>query len=164
MKYNFEYTKNDYMTPPELYQMALDKWGIDKFNLDTCCSEKNIPAKWYCKNGDIDGLVAPWVDYSWCNPPFNDSAKWVEKAYKENKERGINVAMLIPVRPETKFWHDYILYNPNVEIKWLRKCYTFIDPVTKKPVQMKKKQKDGTYKLVNGVYKNALALVYFKGF
>lgn len=164
MKYNFEYTKNDYMTPPELYQIALDYFKIDKFSLDTCCTEENIPAQEYYKNGEKDGLKEPWMAYSWCNPPFNDSAKWVEKAYKESKERGCNIAMLIPVRTETKFWHDYILYNPDVEIKWLRKCYTFIDPATKKPVQMKKKQKDGTYKLVNGVYKNALALVFFKGF
>lgn len=164
MKYNFEYTKNDYMTPPELYRMALDYFKIDKFSLDTCCTEENIPAQEYYKNGEKDGLKEPWMAYSWCNPPFNDSAKWVEKAYKENRELGANIAMLIPVRTETKFWHDYILYNPDVEIKWLRKCYTFIDPATKKPVQMKKKQKDGTYKEVNGVYKNALALVFFRGF
>lgn len=148
MKYNFEYTKNDYMTPPELYQMALDKWGVDKFNLDTCCSENNIPAKWYCKNGDIDGLVAPWVDYSWCNPPYNDCCKWVEKAYNENKERGINIAMLIPVRTETAYWHKYILYNSKVEIKFLRKGYRFLD-------------KDNQEM---GIFKNALALVFFKGF
>lgn len=164
MKYNFKYTKNDYMTPPELYQMALGFFKKDFFNLDTCCTEENIPALKYYKNGEKDGLKERWYDYSWCNPPFNNSEKWVKKAYKENQERGINIAMLIPVRTETKFWHDYILYNPNVEIKWLRKCYTFIDPATKKPVQMKKKQKDGTYKLVNGVFKNALALVYFRGF
>lgn len=175
MKYNFEYTKNDYMTPPELYQMALDYFQIDKFCLDACCSEFNIPARiYYTQEGlfsggwhqlsDNDGLTGEWFDFTWCNPPFNDCAKWVEKAYKENKEKGLNIAMLIPVRTETRFWHDYILYNPDVEIKWLRKCYTFIDPATKKPVQMKKKQKDGTYKLVNGVYKNALALVFFREF
>ena len=56
--------------------------------------------------------------------------------------------MLIPVRTKTKYWHDYILDKKNVKIKWLRKGYRFIDPDT------------GEYM---GVYKNALAIVYFKG-
>lgn len=56
--------------------------------------------------------------------------------------------MLIPVRTETKYWHEYILFNPNVEIEWLRKGYSFLNPDDLKPM---------------GVFKNALALVYFKG-
>ena len=56
MKYNFEYTKNDYMTPPELYQMALDNWKITRFSLDTCCSEKNIPAEDHYIFNEKDGL------------------------------------------------------------------------------------------------------------
>lgn len=43
MKYNYNYTKNDYKTPPELYQKALKKFGLKFFTLDTCCSDKNIP-------------------------------------------------------------------------------------------------------------------------
>lgn len=53
--------------------------------------------------------------------------------------------MLIPVRSETRYWHDYILYNTNVYIDWLRKGYKFLDA-------------DGNEL---GIFKNALALVYF---
>ncbi len=148
MKYNYQYTENDYKTPPELYQMALDKFKRKDFLLDTCCSEKNIPADIYYINGKQDGLKEPWHDYSWCNPPFNECKKWIEKAYNENKGTGINICMLLPVRTETKYWHDYILHNPNVEIVWLRKGYKFLD---KNNQEM-------------GVFKNALALVFFKGF
>ena len=54
--------------------------------------------------------------------------------------------MLIPVRTETKYWHDYILNNPRVTIEWLRKGYKFLN-------------KDNEEM---GVFKNALALVYFE--
>lgn len=148
MKYNYKYNDNEYKTPPELYQMALDKWQITRFSIDTCCSDNHIPADEYYSLPDKDGLAEHWNEYSWCNPPFNECKKWIEKAYNENKERGINICMLLPVRTETKYWHEYILHNPNVEIVWLRKGYKFLD---KSNQEM-------------GVFKNALALVFFKGF
>ena len=145
MKYNYDYTLNDYKTPPELYEKALKAWNITSFALDTCCSEENIPALSYYKNGEKDGLKEPWFSYSWCNPPFNECKKWIEKAYNENL-RGCTIVMLLPVRTETKYWHDYILHNPNVHILWLRKGYKFLDKNNKEL----------------GVFKNALALVFFK--
>lgn len=43
-KYNYNFTENDYKTPPEIYNMALQKAGISEFGLDTCCSDNHIPA------------------------------------------------------------------------------------------------------------------------
>lgn len=96
-------------------------------------------------DGKKDGLTRPWEILNWCNPPFNQCDKWVKKAYLEQK-KGNETVMLIPVRTETKYWHDYILFNKNVEIHWLKKGYAFIDPDTNK---------------LMGVFKNALALVFF---
>lgn len=70
--------------------------------------------------------------------------KWIEKAFKEQQE-GNTTCMLIPVRTETKYWHDFILNNPAIHLEWLRKGYKFLD---KNNNEM-------------GVFKNALALVYF---
>ena len=155
MKYNYQYIENDYKTPPELYNMALARFKIKKFDLDACCSDFNIPAHgYYTRDGlytlgykitNNDGLTGSWFYFNWCNPPFNECKKWIEKAYNENA-KGCNIAMLLPVRTETKYWHDYILHNPNVEIVWLRKGYKFLD---KNNQEM-------------GVFKNALALVFFK--
>lgn len=144
-KYNYEYNENDYKTPPMLYQKALDKWNIPFFFLDVCCSEPNIPAMGRYINGIVDGLNANWLSYNWCNPPFNECSKWIKKAYEE-QQKGNKTAMLIPVRTETKYWHDYILHNPRVTIEWLRKGYRFLN-------------KDNQEM---GVFKNALALVYFE--
>lgn len=145
MKYNYEQNKSDYETPPELYNMALILLGINKFSLDVCCSKKNIPAYHYYIYGENDGLKEDWLSCNWCNPPFNECQKWIEKAYKEQL-KGNKTMMLIPVRTETKYWHDFILFNKKVQITWLRKGYKFIDAET------------GEYL---GIFKNALALVYF---
>lgn len=144
-KYNYSYNENDYKTPPILYNKALARFNLDKFELDTCCSGKNIPAEKYCIKGETNGLDVLWEEFNWCNPPFNECKKWIEKAYRE-QQRGCHTAMLIPVRTETAYWHNYILNNPNVTIEWLRKGYKFLN-------------KDNEEM---GVFKNALALVYFE--
>lgn len=144
MKYNYTMNANDYKTPPELYQKALKFIGQEHFSCDVCCSERSIPAIIHFIEGERNGLTEDWEYYNWCNPPFNEAKKWIEKAYKE-QQKGNTTCMLIPVRTETKYWHDYILNNPNIHIDWLRKGYRFLD-------------KDNNEM---GVFKNALALVYF---
>lgn len=144
MKYNYNYTENDYKTPPVLYNKALEYWGLDKFDCDVCCSDENIPAYQYFKIGEIDGLKAEWGKYNWCNPPFNECKKWIIKAHEE-MNKGKRIAMLIPVRTETAYWHDYLLCVKGVDIEFLRKGYKFLD---KNNNEM-------------GIFKNALALVYF---
>lgn len=145
-KYNFEQKRNDYETPPALVEMGLMLVGHKQFDCDVCCSRMNIPAQIYFFDGIIDGLIADWFNLNWCNPPYDQCDKWVKKAYEE-QQKGHETIMLIPVRTETKYWHEHILYNPNVKIEWLRKGYGFINPETGEQC---------------GVFKNALALVYFK--
>ena len=147
MKYNYEQNKSDYETPPVLYNLALEWINKKRFDLDTCCSNYNIPATLHCFYGEHDGLKEDWCPVNWCNPPFEQCNKWIKKAFKE-QQKGNTTVMLLPVRTETKYWHDYILFNPNVEIKWLRKGYKFIDSDSQKEL---------------GIFKNALALVLFKG-
>ena len=144
MKYNYTMTANDYKTPPVLYEKALKFFDLEKFDCDVCCSEKNIPANVYFIDGERNGLVEEWEKFNWCNPPFNECSKWIKKAYEE-QQKGHVTCMLIPARTETKYFHDYILNNPKVYIDWLRKGYRFLDKDNKEM----------------GVFKNALALVYF---
>jgi hypothetical protein len=154
MKYNFKQERNDYQTPIEILSLVEFLTGrTDLFDCDVCCSEKNIPAREHYILGETDGLRQYWYEYNWCNPPYNECPKWVKKAYEEQQD-GNSTVLLIPARTETKYWHDYILdedggtNRPNVKVRFLRKGYRFIHPETKQYM---------------GVYKNALALVYFKG-
>lgn len=153
-KYSYAKKDNTYLTPPTLVKRALQILAQEKgeamaskFDCDVCCSHDNIPAFSYFKDGLTDGLKEDWMQYNWCNPPFDDCKRWVQKAYYE-QQRGKTSILLIPVRTETAYWFDYILYNPNVQIYWLRKGYKFLDPNTKEEM---------------GVFKNALALVLFRG-
>lgn len=146
LKYNYTFDKNNYLTPPVLVQAGLEMAGINIFDCDVCCTLKNIPAIEHFVNGQKDGLKENWHLYNWCNPPFDECNKWIKKAFEEQK-KGNSTVMLIPVRTETKYWHDYILFNPKVDIKWLRKGYRFINPDTNEPM---------------GIFKNALALVFFR--
>lgn len=148
MKYNYTQQKSDYETPPELLEEGLRLARIyTGYICDVCCSKKNVPALNHYINGIQNGLTENWTDFNWCNPPFNECAKWIKKAFEE-QQKGNTTVMLLPVRTGTKYWHDYILFNPNVDIKWLRKGYKFIDSETQKEL---------------GIFKNALALVLFEG-
>ena len=147
MKYNYTRLKNDYKTPPDIINLARILIGNKEFELDTCCSDTEFPAKNHYINGITDGLTADWKRLNWCNPPFIECKKWIEKAYKE-QQKGNTTVMIIPVRTETKYWHDYILFNDKAYIQWLRKGHRFLDGTTREQLN---------------VFKNALALIVFKG-
>lgn len=144
-KYNYEQKRNDYESPPELVKIALQLVKADEFDLDVCCSRRNIPAKNHYILGEYDGLMNDWEKLNWCNPPFDECKQWIKRAFEEML-CGNTTVMLLPVRTETKYWHDYILWDERVKIYWLRKGYQFINPNNNEPC---------------GVFKNALSLVIF---
>lgn len=154
VKYNFESERCDYLTPPALVQRILGKINQSQFYIDACCTLHNIPAMKHFTEGTVDGLKESWqyrvlyenyCDWVYFNPPYSECAKWVKKAFEE-QQRGNRSVALIPVRTETDYWHKYILFNKDVEIDWLKKGWKFLHPETGEEM---------------GVFKNALAIVYF---
>jgi len=107
-------SKNDkWATPKTLY----DEWNKEfNFNYDPC------PINW--KEGDADGLTADWGSSTFCNPPYSDTAKWIEKAHIEWK-KGKKVVMLINAITDTKAFHKYI-YN-QAQIRFLQGRIKFVD-------------------------------------
>ena len=49
-----------------------------------------------------------------CNPPYSQIDKWVEKAYRETREDNTLVVMLIPARTDTRYFHDYIYQRSEI--------------------------------------------------
>src|SRR6185312_1868706 len=66
------------------------------------------------------GLKADWSQSSgkypmfspkcWMNPPYSkrQQIKWVKKAYEES-QKGCTVVCLLPARPDTKLFHNYVM-------------------------------------------------------
>jgi site-specific DNA-methyltransferase (adenine-specific) len=103
-------------TPPEIYDPLHEEFD---FNFDPC------PINW--KEGDLDGLSIEWGTRTFCNPPYSNTAKWIEKAYNENK-KGKLVVLLSNAITDTIAFHKYIYNQPNVEIRFIKGRVKFINP------------------------------------
>ena len=114
----FSSKSDEWETPQDLFN-ELDKEF--KFSLDPCATEKNAKCKVFYTKKD-NGLVRGWHNHTvFCNPPYSQIAKWVEKAYGETDgDFFTKVIMLIPVRTDTKWFHKYIYNNEFCEIRFIK--------------------------------------------
>ena len=90
--------KTEWLTPPHI----LEKLG--EFDLDPC-SPINRP--WDMANNHFtiedDGLSRDWFGKVWCNPPYDDSASWLNKLHKHG-----NGIALIFARTETEMFFNEV--------------------------------------------------------
>ena len=113
----------EWETPQAFFDRLDAEFG---FVLDAAATRRNT--KCPCFLGydvnDIfrDGLVSAWSSYGgpvWCNPPYGKAlAKWVKKAHFESQENPHPIVMLLPVRSDTKWWHEYVMQAD--EIRFVR--------------------------------------------
>lgn len=112
---------DDWATPIELFNKLNQ---IFKFTLDVCASHQNAKCEKYYTVKE-NGLIQEWSDVSWCNPPYGRKiGLWVKKAYEENL-KGKTIVLLLPSRTDTKWFHDYI-YNQH-EIDFIKGRLKFND-------------------------------------
>lgn len=104
----FESAKQEWTTPAKLYEPLNEKYN---FNFDLAADKHNTKCQHYYSEND-DSLKQEWRGRCWLNPPYggmaaNKLANWVKKA-KSETERGSAelVAVLMPARTNTKWWHD----------------------------------------------------------
>lgn len=111
------YTSNsdEWSTPQEIYDSLNNEFG---FNLDPCATSENHKCERYYTLSD-DGLKRQWGGHRvFCNPPYSEIDKWVEKAFRESREDNTLVVMLIPARTDTRYFHNFI-YN-RAEIRFVK--------------------------------------------
>lgn len=118
----FSSKTDDWATPQWLFDELNAKYG--PFGLDVCASKEN--AKCHCYYTEIDdGLRKNWaIDIQhgscWMNPPYGrEIGKWVKKAYEES-QKGCLVVALLPARTDTRWFHQYIYRQPNVNVDFCR--------------------------------------------
>lgn len=107
----FSRDSDEWETPAELFEILNDEFH---FTLDACATDDNHKVDKYFTKID-DGLKQDWSGYRvFCNPPYSEIGKWVQKAYYESLKAGTLVCLLIPARTDTRWFHDYILHRSEI--------------------------------------------------
>lgn len=102
----FSHKTDDWATP---------QWLFDKLNktyhftLDPAASDGNHKcSKYYTEQ--TDGLSKDWNNETvFINPPYSKIYDWVKKAVEEVNKNNITVVMILPVRSDTKWFHEFCL-------------------------------------------------------
>jgi len=125
LKTLFSNKKTDWETPINLFNELNKRYN---FTLDVCANENNFKVINYI-NEEKNGLLQDWNNnICWMNPPYGkEIGKWVEKALFESKKENCTVVSLLPARTDTKWFHNYILNQSNVEIIFMKGRLKFGD-------------------------------------
>jgi phage N-6-adenine-methyltransferase len=105
-------------TPPALFERLYAVFG--RFDLDPCSptdDPRRAPVRALMHfTADDDGLSLSWHGRGFVNPPYGRELKaWVHKGFCEVRERrAIVVAMLLPARTDTTWWHEHVAGRADV--------------------------------------------------
>lgn len=125
---------NDNYLTPDNFLAVLSKMG--RIALDPAGSEAGSfvwPDREYRLDRSEDGLALPWKvglgQLVYCNPPYSESRRWIEKADAEYEKHHSEIFLLVAARPDT-------IAAQAMKARFV--CFwkgrlTFIDPVTKQP-------------------------------
>jgi site-specific DNA-methyltransferase (adenine-specific) len=119
------------------------KWLFDKldeefhFDLDAACNPENCLSRTgYGYAIGEDALKADWSKFMmdngedasifFLNPPYSQISAFMKKAYEESL-KGAVVVCLIPVRSDTRYWHDYVMKAD--EIRFIKGRLKFTNPL-----------------------------------
>lgn len=102
------------------YTSTTDEWATPQaffdslnathhFTLDPCATPSNAKCQKYYTRAD-DGRTKDWTgEVVFCNPPYGkEISSWVKKCYDE-AQKGVKIALLIPARCDTSYFHSYII-------------------------------------------------------
>ena len=108
--------RDDWATPSWLFRQLDAEFG--PFALDAAADVRNAKCRVHFDEG-TDGLAQAWHGRVWVNPPYRHIGAWVAKAAKEVAAgRCEVVAMLLPARTGTGWFHNHVLGR--AEIRFLR--------------------------------------------
>ena len=108
-------------TPQDFFDMLNTEF---RFTLDPCATHKSAKCENYYTVED-HGLRQPWEGAVFVNPPFSQLSHkpWVRKCWQA-AQKGATVALLIPVRSDTAYWHDWVMRAS--ELRFVRGRVSFV--------------------------------------
>lgn len=140
-------------TPRTLFDGLNMEFG---FEVDLCADDNNALCERYFTKS-YDALSKVWSGVCWLNPPYNEIAKWMEKAYFESR-RGAVIVCLIPARTDTSWWHRFVMRSD--EIRFIKGRIRFSGHKSNAPfpsaVVIFGKESNHKYKITYDVYKEFL--------
>lgn len=104
----FSSKTSEWETPQRLFDTLAILYD---FGLDAAASKTNAKCSTYITK-EQNALNKNWCELSrgkdvWLNPPYGRGIiQWVQKAYEES-QRGCTVVCLLPVRTDTKWFHEW---------------------------------------------------------
>jgi phage N-6-adenine-methyltransferase len=113
---HFSSKSDKWATPQAFFNQVSAEFG--GFDLDVCATAANAKCERFYTIAD-DGLSQLWAAKNWCNPPYSDIKRWVQKARREQL-LGKQTVMLIPARTDTAIFHDSIYNLTNVDIRFIK--------------------------------------------
>ncbi len=101
-------SRQDWETPPELIRAVERRFGEIGFDLAAGPTNAKGPAGKYFDQG-VDSLSQEWPTriVCWLNPPFGNTAKWVEKCAAE-AARGCRILILLPAAVGSNWFEQHI--------------------------------------------------------
>ena len=122
----FQSAKHDWQTPPAIFDPLHREF---EFTIDAAAAAANalLPRYWTIQD---NALAQNWAgERVWCNPPYGREQKaFVEKAAECKAQVAV---LLIPARPDTAVWHDYIF--PLAEVRFIRGRIRFVGGASSAP-------------------------------
>lgn len=117
----FSSSRQDWRTPAHLFSLLDSEFH---FTLDVCADSDNALTEDYfsISNSCLDH---EWFGRVFMNPPYSRNVgRFVKKAFLEIPHCEV-IVMLLPVRTDTSWFHDYILNK--AEIRFIRGRLRFSD-------------------------------------
>jgi phage N-6-adenine-methyltransferase len=114
----FSHQRDDWTTPLDLFQELDAEFG---FTLDAAATAENALCASYFTAED-DGLDQEWSGTVFCNPPYSQVAKWVEKAHRASLD-GVTTVLLLAARTDTRWWHGFV--EGKAEYRFVKGRLTF---------------------------------------
>lgn len=114
MNVHFSSATDLWATPQSLFDELNQQYH---FTLNPCATHANAKcAKHFTRQED--GLSQNWDGETvFMNPPYGrEIGKWVAKAVSSKA----TVVMLLPARTDTRWFHDHLYGNPDVELDFLK--------------------------------------------
>lgn len=128
---------DDRRTPPDLLAEARCLTAAPRFDVDVAATADNTVTGFFL----VDGLAEDWWGNVWCNPPFSDVRRWVERAWSQWTSGNLHVdsiTMLLPANlTEQGWWQDLIepYRDREIAVHFLRGRRRFDRPRWEKPAK-----------------------------